>query len=237
MGMPQSYPTARWYLPWLGFFKVVPLCLAIATGSPSIARDALVLSGAAVEPTTALWAWLRICFVLSCGSVWFQQHRRLSALEKRLAPRLKIGELEKSIWPFETHGSTGAGYHFTVENLSELETVNHVRAEIIDISPSGAYYPPLPWPMKVKHDNYETREFSINPGATRQLDFVVGPTNDPRCSQPFFIVHTVAKELQPMDSTRKYRIAVRVSADKVTPITAVFEAWVEDGVELRCIEL
>jgi hypothetical protein len=236
MGMPQSYLDRR-DLSWLGFLKVIPICFAIATGSFSIARDALFLSGnAPPQPPAAFWTWLRISFVLSCGVVWFQQHKRLRALEKRLVPGLKIGEPEKSIWPFETHGMIGAGYHFDVRNQSELETINHARAEIIAIEPPLPY-PPLPWPMKIKHDDYATREFSINPGASRQLDLVVGPTDDPRCRQPFIIIHTVTRELQSVDPRQKYRITVRISGDKVLPAAAVFEVWVKDGVELQCVAL
>ena len=44
-------------------------------------------------PDAALWTWLRICFVVSLAVAWYEQHRRIKCLEKRLLPRMEIGSL------------------------------------------------------------------------------------------------------------------------------------------------
>jgi hypothetical protein len=221
---------------WLRIFKTVPLTLAISTGSFSVFRDAMFLNGNAPEPHTAFWAWLRTCFIMSFAAVWFQQHRRITVLETKMRTGVVIEGLERSVWPFERHNHTGAQYHFNIRNLSASDSLQNVRAEIIEIYPTPTY-PPLPLPMKVKNDEYDTREFEINPLSIRQIDLVTGPTADPRSHQSMIIVHTVTKELSTVESpASRYRITVQVGARNTTPVTGIFEAWVEDG-ELRCVQL
>lgn len=174
--------------------------------------------------------------MFSAATAWIQQHKRISALEDRTRQRIRIGRLERSVWPFETHGHTGAGYYFSIINLSETESLDNVRVDITSIAPDINYSPP-PLPMHVKDDSYKTREFSINAGADRQIDIVTGPVRHPNCSQGFCIVHTVTDEQRLVpDQSAKYRIAVRATAKNAPPATAIFEAWVGDG-ELQCIAL
>src|SRR6266478_860859 len=101
----QMLKEADW--SWLGFLKFIPLGLALATGSFSVARDVMFLNGRVTEPSTALLTWLRVCFVISSAIVWFQQHKKIKDLEKRLIPKLLVRNLTSRVWPPVKHGFTG----------------------------------------------------------------------------------------------------------------------------------
>jgi hypothetical protein len=194
----------------------------------------LIIAAGIVEHFTAnsvtwpIYTWLLVaCFVIALITHGARQY-------ERLLPRIVIRNVTRTVWPFEQFGHTGAGYHFDIFNSSASESLENVRAEIVAIEPSLQYLP-LPVPMKIKHDDYDTREFSINPLSIRQIDLLTGPVNNPRSHQPMVIVHTVKDALTPVPD-QKYRITVRISAKNTPPVTAVFETWIENR-ELMCVHL
>ncbi len=156
---------------------------------------------------------------------------------RRLQPRLVIRDLERSEWPFERFGYTGVGYHFSVESLSEAQSLEEVQAQITSIDPVPSYIP-LPIPMKIKHRNWDVKQISLPPQWKEQIDLIVGPNSDPRSKQPLRIVYNAdPKEGWEDLPSGKYRIGVRVGAKNIKPVTAVFEAWVAEDGDLRCILL
>src|ERR1017187_3191211 len=90
-------------------------------------------------------------------------------------------------------------------------------------------------PLHIRNDDYETREFSINPASVRQIDLITGPVGHPKSQTVMIVAHTVNKDRTSIPYG-KYRIGVRVSAKNTPPVTAFFEAWIEDG-ELICVAL
>ena len=154
---------------------------------------------------------------------------------KRLQPRMVIHSPTKSIWPISQYGFTGCNWHFVVENLSESETIEDARADIVSITPPLAY-PPIPKPMKIKDETYDVRSFSIHPKATREIDLSTGPSEDPNSQRQFFIVYAVKEALRPIPIGR-YRISVRIGAKNTPPATAMFEVWVDGAQGVKCIQL
>jgi hypothetical protein len=221
---------------WLGFLKIIPVWAALATGGLSVWRDAMLVSGHAPEPAAALWTWLRITFVLACGIVWIQLHKRVRSLERRMEPRMVIRRLEYSEWPAQ--GATlpcGRGYHFTIENLSETESLEQIQANIVSVQPALSYFP-LPVPMKVKNKEYVETEFTINPLSARQIDLVTGPSDDPT-SQRYACLITTVRELLTKLPEHKYRVGVKIGAKNTPPVTAMFEMWVDQRKGLQCVLL
>jgi hypothetical protein len=157
---------------------------------------------------------------------------------KKLQPRMAIRGVESSIWPFERFGYTGVGWHFTVENLGEGESLEDVCGQITSITPPPIYLP-LPVPMKIKTRNWDVKETRLSPLWKEQFDLVVGPNGDPRTRQPFRVIYNVdPKEAwEDLDPTHRYRIAVRVGARNAKPTTATFETWIGADGTLKCIML
>ena len=220
---------------WLGFFKVIPLCLAIASGSLTIPRDAMFLTGVALEPRAALWAWLRVCFVISSALVWFQQHKRLRDLERRMEPRIEIRNLRSRTWKRD-NGETGNECWVEVFNPSSAASLELVQAEIITIEPDLFGY--LPLPLHVKHDeSYKRREFSVNPGSIGMVDLITGPASPASAQKGLIIPHTIGGGWTMMPP-QEYIFTLRVSARNVPPAEATFRAWVGiDNGALQCVQL
>jgi hypothetical protein len=178
--------------------------------------------------TWAIYIWLLVAgFVITLVRHGADQY-------KRLLPRIVIRNLTRRVWPAEQHGFTGAEYYFEIFNSSDCEPLENVRAELISMQPDPIGY--LPVPLRIKHDDYEVREFSINPASTRMVDLITGPVDAYKSQREMVIAHTVSKDriAIPRD---KYRLTVRVGAKNSPPVMAVFETWVEGPPELRCIQL
>jgi hypothetical protein len=152
-------------------------------------------------------------------------------LRTRLTPKAVIRNLAPRIWPADLVPFTGKEYYFDIFNTSETESLANVRAEVAEIVPDAIGYPNAP--LHVRNDDYETREFSINPASVRQIDLITGPINHPKSQKLMIIAHTVNKERRPIPYGR-YRITVRVSARNTPPVTADFEAWIDEEGVLQC---
>jgi hypothetical protein len=99
--------------------------------------------------------------------------------------------------------------------------------------PDAIGYPNAP--LHIRNDDYNTREFSINPRSVRQIDLVTGPANAPYSQKAMIIAHTV-NQYRTEIPYGKYRITVRVSAKDTPAVTAGFEVWIEND-ELQCVAL
>jgi hypothetical protein len=93
--------------------------------------------------------------------------------------------------------------------------------------------------MKVKNDEYDTREFTVNANSVRQIDFVTGPCGVPGGQNVMVLADTVSKGS--VLQKNKYRFTFSVSARNTPPVQAVFEAMIRDNnltcVRLRCVTL
>jgi hypothetical protein len=152
----------------------------------------------------------------------------------RVPPRIEITNLTRRVWPIERHNFTGAEYYIDIFNSSATESLECSRVELVALSPDVIGF--LPVPLHIKHDDYETRDFSINPRSIRQIDILTGPINHPRTQKEMIIPHTVNRERfsLPRDN---YRMTIRASARNATPADAVFDAWVDRDGELRCVRV
>jgi len=176
-----------------------------------------------------LYTWLLMaCFVSALIQHGVTQH-------KRLTPRLAIRKLVHSEWPFKDFGKTGRGYHFSVENLSEAESIEQVNANILAVEPALEYFTP-PVPMKVRNKDYVETTLSLNPLSSKQIDLLTGPSADSRSQREMYIIHVVKDFLRPVP-IRRYRITVQVDAKNIRPATATFEAWVDENDGLKCVLL
>lgn len=195
----------------------------------------LILLGIAEHYTANSIRWevyiwvLTACFVTALIRHGVAQH-------KRLTPSATIRHLRERVWPPTAYaGFTGREYYFEIFNLSEAQTLEQVRVELISMQPDVIGY--LPVPLHIKHDDYESREFSINPGSGRFIDLVTGPVGgDPRSQQAMIIAHTVNKDRTTIPHGR-YKLTVRVSAKDSAPVIAVLEAWISEDGNLKCILL
>jgi hypothetical protein len=176
-----------------------------------------------------------ILVLIAQYEVWKQEREaRIQAEEelmRRLTPKAIIRNLTPRVWPADLVSFTGKEYYFDIFNSSETESLDNVRVEVAEIIPDAIGYPNAP--LHVRNDDYETREFSINPASVRQIDLITGPVNDPKSQRLMIIAHTVNKERRPIPYGR-YRITVRVSARNMPPVTAVFEAWIDEEKVLQC---
>jgi hypothetical protein len=154
--------------------------------------------------------------------------------EKRLYPRIKIKNLTPRIWDIKRYGFTGVEFYVDVENLSEAESLEGCRVELISLDPDLIGF--LPVPLHIKHDDYESREFSINPGAIRQIDILTGPVNHPQSQKEIIVPHTVNRERFPLPYGT-YRLTIEANARNARKDVAVFQAWVSESGELKCISL
>ena len=90
---------------------------------------------------------------------------RAEQAEKKLNLGLRIGIAKSKTWSLEEgRGVTGIGYFFSVSNISESETVELVKAELIGIEPDEVKI--LPLPLHIRHADYETLEMSVHASTT-----------------------------------------------------------------------
>lgn len=188
----------------------------------------LILAGIAEHFTANSISWGIYIWLLIAGFV-ITLMRHGAEQYKRLQPRIVIRNLTKRVWPPAQHGFTGTEYYFEIFNSSECEPLENVRAELIAMQPDPIGY--LPVPLHIKHDDYEVREFTINPGSTRMVDLITGPVDAYKSQREMIIAHTVNKDRIPIPRD-KYRLTVRVGA-----VMAFFEAWTEGAPELKCVLL
>src|ERR1017187_2040888 len=179
----------------------------------------------------AIYTWLLVaCLVGALLGDGFSQF-------KRLQRKLSICGLERSVWPYERFAKTGVGYHFLVRNLSGGDSLDEVHAEITSIAPPLQYLP-LPVALKVKHREWHVRTFRLDPLCEEQFDLITGPTSHPR-SQKATIITYISEPREAFEElpNRKHTITVRVAAKDCAPVTAIFETWIDETGELRCIQL
>lgn len=148
--------------------------------------------------------------------------------------KIEIRNLTRRVWPTERHGFTGVEYYIDIFNASETQSLECVRVELVALSPDPIGF--LPVPLHIKHENYETREFDLNPHSTRQIDILTGPIDDPRSQKEMIIPHTVNRERFPLPRDN-YRMTVRAGAKNATPVEAVFEVWIDEHHELQCVRM
>ena len=146
--------------------------------------------------------------------------------------RIEIRNLTRRVWPAERHGFTGAEYYVDIRNDGDTESLESVRVELVDLVPDAIGF--LPVPLHIKHEDYESREFSVNPKSIRQIDILTGPVNDPLSQKEMIIPHTVKREIFPLPRD-KYRMTIRASAGNAPPVEAIFDAWIDKDGELRCV--
>jgi hypothetical protein len=168
---------------------------------------------------------------------WRQERCRAEKAEFRLVPRIKIGVPQQHFWGLkEQRGSTGTGYFFGVTNLSEAESLESLRAELISMEPDVIGI--LPFPLHIRNLDYQTSETSVNPGLTMQFDLATGPDHN-AISQAVIMIPGIisgdrgSRNAVPIEYGR-YRMTVRVGAMNCPPQDIVFELWIEDNF-LRCI--
>ena len=212
---------------WFAYLKEVFSQYKYLLGGGSV----LVLVGSVVEHflglslTWSMYVWILAgCLVTAMMSQGVKQYRRLQT-------RIIVCNLQCRVWPLEQHGFTGIEYYFEVRNTGEAASLEGVRVELVRMIPDEIKY--LPVPLHIKHDPYESRECSINPGATRQFDLITGPITHPSSQKVMIVAHTVNSERVPIPLGR-YTLTVRVSAKNSPPTIAVFQAWICEG-ELKCI--
>jgi hypothetical protein len=217
---------------WLLAIVAIGLNIAAAHFVDDPSRSAMVVRWAA-RLTTAGAIWL--VFVAQYDA-WKKERtareEALQELKRRLTPKAIIRNLTPRVWPAGSGGVsvTGKEYYFDIFNASEAESLENVRVEVAEMVPDAIGYPNAP--LHIRNDDYDTREFTINPGSVRQIDLITGPVRAPNSQQLMIVAHTVNKHRTSIPHER-YRISVRVSARNTPPVTASFETWIEDE-ELQC---
>jgi hypothetical protein len=216
------------------FVRIVLWTVAAMSGITSIIREWVsVFAPGTIKASTLYGASLLTSFVCSCGAALIWEHRRVSTLEDRLAPKLEIRRLVRREWP-TARDPIGVEYYFEVFNSSEGTMLDGVEVRLCEMKPEEIAF--LPVHLHLKHDNevpHQTR-FSINPKTPVHIDLITGPI--PGTKQPMVVAHTVVAVREPI-STRKYRLTVVASATSVLPVKAIFETWVDDMGDLKCIQL
>jgi hypothetical protein len=172
-------------------------------------------------------------FVASCR-VWAREHETRMRAEDRLEPKAVIRNLACRVWPIGQAGIsvTGKEYYFEVFNSSGADALEGVRVEVAALEPDVIGFPNPP--LHIRNDDYNTREFRINPRHVRQVDLITGPVNAPYSQACMVIPHTVKSHLVRMENG-KYEITVRVSCNNSPLVTATFIAMVDKKGELQCI--
>lgn len=154
-----------------------------------------------------------------------KQHRKLQT-------RMKITGPYRQEWDERPDGPFGCGYYFAVVNLSKTESLENVLAECVDMVPHDMSINRVP--MKVKNDDYKTREFTVNADSAREIDLVTGPNGRPGSQNLMILAHTVPSGM--VLNSDRYRLTISISARNTPSIRAVFEVWVNDN-NLQCILL
>jgi hypothetical protein len=130
---------ARW-----SWFKVVPLWMAIMSGTLSIFREAYgIFTGHPIDPKSIFWACARIAFVLSAAAAWVQEHRaRVDEREKNEKPELVGGITGVSKSPV-TEVRCHVQLDVWIRNNRNVETGVRVRVTINDIEGKPLFIPHL----------------------------------------------------------------------------------------------
>ena len=183
------------------------------------------------------WATLAIAAAMiwvAQYELWKQEREARIKAEDRLKPKAIIRNLASRIWPAGQAGVsvTGKEYFFDIFNSSAAEALDGVRVEVAALTPDALGFPNAP--LHVRNEDYDTREFSINPLHVRQIDLITGPVNAPNSQAVMIIPHTVKKHLAPIPNG-KYEITVRVSPNNSPPVTATFVALLDNKGELQCV--
>jgi hypothetical protein len=155
-------------------------------------------------------------------------------------PGLKIGIAQQHSWPLEEgRRSTGTGYYFQVTNLSESETLESVRAQIMSIEPNEVKTLTFPLPMHIRDLDYKTAETSLNPKAIIGFDIATGPDRGVS-SQKQLLIPCVAggdrgwTPAVPIPTAGHYRMKVIVSANNCPAEDTELDIWIENDL-LRCV--
>jgi hypothetical protein len=218
-------------ISWLGIFRILAICAGLATGGLSLFRDYLALAGAEMQPGKAYWTWIRICFIASCVIVWFQEHRKVQALERRLAPELRIVK-ESQEQPWTDERGDCVSYFFKVRNNGEGTSIEDIAVKLIEINPPVQSINWLPVTLHIKHDNrlpYQ-ETFSLNPQDNKLIDLVSAV----RGQQWVDVIHIVEGVLIRIPAT-KHRLTVTATGKNVLQSTAIFEIWMDESGYLRCV--
>lgn len=225
----------RWYKGhvsgWSLAIVAIGLNIAAAFFADDPSKSAMVVKWSArLTGAGAIWLLL-----VAQYDAWREEHEARIGAEARLVPRAVIRNLTPRVWPAGQGGVsvTGKEYYFDIFNSSEAESLEGVRVEVERITPDAIGYPNAP--LHVRNDEYDTREFTINPGSVRQIDLVTGPVNAPNSQKPLFVAHTVNRYRTDIPYGT-YTITVRVSANNSPAVRAVFRVWVEEQ-ELQCVML
>lgn len=214
---------------WFGILRSILVLAAIATGGPTLVRDFMALNSATPAEAARYWAWFRICAVLSLIVLWVQEHWRVTRLERRLSPRLRLLPIVYDQPWTDTRGNC-VSYYLDVVNESDGSTVEGVEVKLTALDPPVIRW--LPVPLHIKHDNtvpYQ-REFSLNPLDKKQIDLV----SSVQGSQNISIVHTIGQGPLVSVPSGKYRMTVTATGKDVRPSTHVFEIWVDGTGYLQC---
>jgi hypothetical protein len=121
------------------------------------------------------------------------------------------------------------GYYFDLINESSANTVEEISVTLETIEPKVVEW--LPLRLSIKHGG--PHPFSLNPQARKQIDIVTAQ----RGSATIQIWGLILEGYPVGFPAGKYRLRVMASGKNVTPATAVFETWMNESGELRCIML
>ena len=127
------------------------------------------------------------------------------------------------------------GYYFQVTNLSDAESLESVKAQLISIDPDEVKV--LPLPLHIRHKDWRTIEASINPGSSEGFDIVTGPDHN-TTSQGVVIPCIVEGDRGFVNVARipnaRYRLRIMITARNCPPEFLNLELWVENNF-LRCV--
>ncbi len=146
------------------------------------------------------------------------------------SPLLVIHDIKKRRWRRASDGLTGVDCQFEVSNSSVSTALENVRVELLSMKPEVVNFKAT---LHIKNESYDVTTFSLNPGASREIDLLTGPINDPHSQKCIVVAHTVGPERKQMPSGR-YTFNVMASARNSSPATAKFEVWVDDDGETQC---
>lgn len=184
-----------------------------------------------VKGTPASWPIYISVFVGCLVAALFRQGVKQHI---RLRRRIIIRNLTRRVWPAERHGFTGAEYYIEIFNPSEAEPLENVRVELLRMEPDVIGLSRVP--LHIKYDDYESREFSVNPGTARLVDIITGPTDAPRSQIEMIVPHTVNAERFPIPRGR-YRLTIQASARNVKAQKEDFQVWIDDPAGLQCVHI
>lgn len=218
---------------WMLAILAIGLQIAAARYASDQAKTVLVVQYSAwLSTAAAIWALL-----VAQYDAWRGERTRADEAEKRLMPRLKIGIPQQHFWGLEENrGSTGTGYYFQVTNVSESETLESVKAQLVSIEPDEVKI--LPLPLHLRHMDYQTVETLLNPKSAVGFDIATGPDHNQKSQQTILLPCVVGGDRGWTNSVPippgRYRIRVIVTAKNCPAEDAELDLWVENNF-LRCL--